>query len=147
MTAQTRSKSALKRFGIVNPSFAKPIVSRRISTGEELGILANISGAANLKNLTIHQEILKPGRRSSPPHYHSIKEEIVYVVSGNPSVCIDGKHRQLSPGEFVGFPASVPRFHMIANYHDMDAVLIVISVDSDADTVSFEPEEQLELLF
>jgi len=136
--------AALQKWGIVRPDASPKVVSRRLTTGEELGILANISGAANLEKLTIHQEILKPGRRSSPPHYHSAKEEIVYVVSGRPSVSLNGKERRLKPGEFVGFPASIRHYHMIKNDHHEDAVLVVISVDSGRDVVSYAPE-QLEL--
>ena len=138
------SKSLVKKWSIVRVSETEKSVSRRTSTGEELGILANISGAVNLKNLTLHQEILKPGRRSSPAHYHSIKEEIVYVVSGNPSVSINGKQKRLKAGEFVGFSASVRFYHMITNDSDSDAVLLVISSDHEEDIVSYQ-QEQLEL--
>lgn len=43
------------------------VISKRISTGELLGTLANISEALGIQNFFIHHEILPPGRRSSPP--------------------------------------------------------------------------------
>ncbi len=111
---------------IATPSEITHTVSKRLSTGELLGTLANISEAVGIKNLSIHHEILPPGRRSSPPHRHSVKEEFVYVLSGNPSLWLDGEIFRLFPGNAVGFPAGEMVYHAIANLSATDARLLVI---------------------
>ncbi len=112
---------------IATPSKLTHTISKRLSTGELLEMLADISEAVEIKNLSIHHEILPPGRRSSPPHRHSVKEEFVYVLSGNPSLWLDGEIFPLFPGNAVGFPAGEMAYHVIANLNTTDTWLLVIS--------------------
>ena len=99
--------------------------SKRVSSGEILGSLANLSQTTGLKDLFIHHEILLPNHRSSPPHKHSQKEEFVYVIKGAPSAWINGVVYDLFEGNAVGFPAGVE--HMIFNKSSLPSELIVIS--------------------
>ncbi len=99
--------------------------SIRVSTGEILGSLANLSQSTGLQDLSIHHEILPPGHRSSPPHCHSQKEELVYVLDGTPSAWIDGEFYTLRAGDTVGFPPGVA--HMIVNQSGSLATLLVVS--------------------
>jgi uncharacterized cupin superfamily protein len=114
--------------------------SKRLTTGELLGSLANLSQATGLTDLFVHHETLAPGHRSSPPHHHSQKEELVYVLEGTPSAWIDGEVKQLRPGDAVGFPAGVS--HMIFNRGSAAAKLIVVStLLHDQDTCTFVDDD------
>jgi uncharacterized cupin superfamily protein len=119
---------------IANPSELTHTISKRLSTGELLGTLANVSEAVRIKNLSIHHEILPPGHRSSPPHRHSVKEEFVYMLSGNPSMWLDGEIFPLFPGNVVGFPAGGLGYHAITNLNTTDTWLLVISTVEESDS-------------
>jgi uncharacterized cupin superfamily protein len=117
--------------------------SKRISTGEFLGKLADLSEATGLEKLCINHEILPPQHRSSPPHSHSDKEEFIYVLEGNPSVWINGKIIQLSPNEFIGFPPQKGLYHMIFNQSNVEAKMLVISTQQGEDDISYYFDDSL----
>lgn len=122
---------------VVAVSALPTLTSLRRSTGEVLGTLACISEPLNLQSVVIHHETLPSGHRSSPPHRHSLKEECVYVLDGNPSVWIDGEVRVLQAGDCVGFPPGSREYHMLFNSTDRDAKMLVIDTQREGDTVTF----------
>ena len=114
--------------------------SVRVTTGEILGSLANLSQATGLRDLFIQHEILKPGHRSSPAHEHSQKEEFVYVLRGTALVWIDGHWHTATSGSAISFPPLVP--HMVTNDSLQDVELLVISTTlHNKDTITFIPDE------
>jgi uncharacterized cupin superfamily protein len=70
-------------------------------TGEKYSLSANISEIFGLRDIFIHHEILPPGRKSSAPHAHSQREELVYVLSGSPTVHLRGKSSPLAPEDYL----------------------------------------------
>jgi uncharacterized cupin superfamily protein len=99
--------------------------------------MRNLSESSGLSNLQIYHETLLSGRRSSSPHYHTKRDELVYVLSGEPSVWLNGNIRQLSPKDFVAFKAGEDVFHMILNEREQMAELLVISDNVDGDEVIY----------
>ncbi len=87
---------------------------------------APLGKSTGLKNIGVHHEILKPGRRTSWPHAESAEEEFVYVVQGYPSAWINGRLYPLRPGDGVGFPAGTGVAHTFINNSKIDAVLLVV---------------------
>jgi uncharacterized cupin superfamily protein len=66
---------------------------------------------------------LPPGAESFAYHGHAFEEEWLYVLSGRGIALVDGKELELSPGDFLGFPApSVP--HLVANRSQADLVYL-----------------------
>ena len=79
-------------------------------TVEKLTLAKSLSDAFGLTRLLIHQEVLLPGRAPSGFHRHSEEEELFYVLSGQPSVCVGEEITDLAPGDVIGFkPASEPQ--------------------------------------
>jgi uncharacterized cupin superfamily protein len=114
--------------------------STRLTTGEVLGCLSDLSGSTGLEKLNIYLETLSPGHRSSPPHYHSDKEEFIFVIEGKPSLYIDGEIVILHPGDAVGFPVHAQKYHMISNNDTVESKILVVSITSKKDVVSYEKE-------
>ena len=112
-------------------------VSTIRSTGEPLGIMRDLSEVGRLDVLQIYHETLLAGRRSSSPHVHTKREEFVYVLSGRPSVWLNGVIRQLAPHEGVAFRPGDEVFHMILNETDQSAELLVISNNVEGDEVIY----------
>jgi uncharacterized cupin superfamily protein len=105
--------------------------SRIQRTGEILGLVAPL--ASNLKHLRVEHEVLPPGRRSSSPHAHTAREEVVFVLGGTPDLWVDGHLYPLRPGDVVSFPAATGIAHTLLNNSDRDAVLLVVATMPDED--------------
>lgn len=106
-------------------------------SGEALSIARSLSGFAGTKSLLVHQEILLPGRRASGAHFHSKKEEIFVVLSGRPSVWIDGELFRLEAGDFVGFNNEDRRARMLLNRSDEPAVILTVGTNPGDDEATF----------
>lgn len=112
---------------------------RRTSTGEALGRVADLSERLGLRHLRVHHEVLLPGRRSSPAHHHSAREELVFVLAGAPSLDLAGEVRRLAPGCVVGLCAATGQPHHVFNDTDEPAELLVASATPGEDVVTFGP--------
>ncbi|KAF8517742.1 RmlC-like cupin domain-containing protein [Hysterangium stoloniferum] len=65
-------------------------------------------------------EVPPPGARSSEPHAHSLEDELVYIVSGNGIVWINGHVEQVREGDAVGFPGGTGIAHNFINDSNTD---------------------------
>ena len=112
-----------------------PTVVRRTSrTGEPLGVVAHLSASSGLKRLRIEHEVLAPGRRSSSPHTHTTREEMVYVLRGTPDLWLDGVLHRMTQGDYAAFVPGGSVAHAIVNNSDSRVELLVIATASDDDT-------------
>lgn len=107
------------------------------STGEKLSLVRSLSGFAGIDSLLVHQEVIPPGRRTASAHYHSVKEEVFLVLSGTPSVWIEGEVTPLETGDFVGFSAQEPKAHMLLNLSEEPAVVLTIGTNPPDDKITF----------
>ncbi len=121
--------------GKVDNLEARELITRK--TGERLSFARSLSDFAGIGTLLVHQEVILPGRRTAATHYHSTKEEIFLVLSGTPSVWIEGEVTQLGPGDFVGFNAEEPKAHMLLNLSDAPAAVLTIGTNPLDDEVTF----------
>ena len=62
--------------------------------------------------------VFAPGFPGPPVHLHAHQEESYHVLSGVLDVFLDGRWRELRPGESLTVPAGVP--HTIRNLHDIE---------------------------
>ena len=115
----------------------KPFELTASTTGEKLSTARSLSDFVGVTSLLVHQEVILPGRRTASAHYHSSKEEIFLVLSGTPSVWIEGEVKRLAPGNFVGFNAQEPRAHMLLNLSDEPAVVLTIGTNPPDDQITF----------
>lgn len=106
-------------------------------TGEKLSLAKSLSDAFGLTQLLIHQEVLLPGRRASGFHRHSEKEELFYVLSGTPSVCVGDEMTDLEPGDVIGFKPSPKQPHMMLNCSQEPAVILTIGTNPETDVTTY----------
>jgi uncharacterized cupin superfamily protein/RimJ/RimL family protein N-acetyltransferase len=109
------------------------------SHGRDLG------RAAGSRRIGAWRERLAPGHRTAFTHAHLREEELVFVLSGHPSVrWIDpgqpAREEVLDPGDFAAFPAGTGIAHAFVNRSHDDAVLLVIGERDPADRVAY-PED------
>ncbi|MEO5928272.1 MAG: cupin domain-containing protein [Patescibacteria group bacterium] len=109
----------------------------RVATGETLGTMADISEKAGLQHLRFHYEVLSPGRRSSPLHRHTKREEVVYVLEGTPTLCQGNEKMVLQPTDVAIFRPSENMMHSIVNESEMDVRMLVASATDGEDEVIY----------
>jgi len=59
-------------------------------------------------------------------HYHTVQDEFVLVLQGNPTVVIGGEEHQLVPGDCVGFKAGTGIAHQLVNRTQANVTYIEI---------------------
>jgi uncharacterized cupin superfamily protein len=66
------------------------------------GCRAAASGALNapfeLTNFGVNRTTLAPGRVSALLHAHTVQDEFIYVLAGNPTLVTDNGEQRLEPG-------------------------------------------------
>lgn len=92
---------------------------------ELLSIGAPVGKTLGLKKIGVHIETIPPGRRTSWPHAEKDEEEFVFVVSGTPTIWVDGKVYELAFGDFIAFPSGTGIAHTFLNNSKKNVVLLV----------------------
>ena len=85
-----------------------------------------LGDAVGLTDFGVNLVRLTPGKWSSQRHWHTVEDELVYVLEGE-VVCVedDGDH-VLKAGDCVAWKAGVANGHCLQNRGDRDAVYLEI---------------------
>jgi len=78
-----------------------------------------------LQSFGVNHTTLAPGAESALLHIHSKADELIYVLSGHPTLVTGEEEIQLAPGMACGFPAA-GWAHQIVNRTDQDVVILEI---------------------
>lgn len=124
----------------IEDHYPHPFDAERLTFGRELG------RAAGSRAIGVWEQRIPPGRRTSFTHAHLREEELIYVLSGAPTL------RWIPPGEapreialgrgdLVAFPAGTGIAHTVVNRTEEDALLLVIGERHAAERVAY-PEDQ-----
>ena len=70
---------------------------------------------------------LPPGETVCPYHAHLANEEMLIVLSGQPSVRTPSGWSELSPGDLASFPIGEAGLHQIANFSEKPARVLMLS--------------------
>ncbi len=111
------------------------LISKR--TGEKFSLSAMLSDIFGFRDVFVHHEIIPAGRRSSSPHAHTHREEMIYVLSGSPDVFLQGEMKTLVPGDFIGFLPGRENIHCVVNNTKEDVRLLVIASNPKTDEVIY----------
>jgi uncharacterized cupin superfamily protein len=103
---------------IFNPDWEAELPGLR---GERVGAAA---GGEKL-GATLYE--VDPGGRVSPLHIHHANEEMLFVVSGRPTLRTGEGERELEPGEVVGFPSGRRGAHQVLNHSGERARVLIVS--------------------
>lgn len=104
-------------------------------TGEVFSQSAVLSKLLGLRNLFIHHDVIAPGHRTSGTHFHTQREEVVYVVKGTLRARIGEREFDAHPGELIAFPPGALHAHHVMNVGSEDAEVLVFSTNEPNDRV------------
>jgi uncharacterized cupin superfamily protein len=98
-----------------------------------------------VKSFGVNHTRLAPGAMSALRHFHSLQDELVYVLEGRPTLITDEGARELEPGMCVGFAAGLPNAHQIVNRSDGDVVLLEVGDRTRGDVAEY-PDDDIALV-
>lgn len=105
--------------------------------GVAYSLSAVLSERLALRDLVVHHEIVPPGRQSSGTHFHSRREELMFVVRGKVTARCDGTDVVLGPGDIIAFGSGRENAHHLRNDSDADAHVLVVASNPEGDEVTY----------
>ncbi len=79
----------------------------------------------NTEQLFYSSELVRPGTRSSAPHYHRIKDEIIFVTTGELHAFEGDIATVLKSGDSICFRANSFKKHFLENRSKVDATFLL----------------------
>ena len=118
-------------------NYPQPFASR--VAGRQKQALGDVFG---LKNFGVNRTTLKPGAMSALRHWHGVQDELVYVLSGHPTLVTDAGETPLRPGMCMGFKGGDPDGHHLANRTKEDVVYLEVGDRLPGDSAEY-PDDDL----
>ncbi len=105
-------------------------------TGERFSLSAVMTDLVEHKGIFVRHEIIPSGRRTSAPHSHTAKEEMVVVLSGSIRAHLGEDTFDLNEGSFTTF---VPggSGHFLENVSEREATCLVICSKPNEDEILY----------
>lgn len=103
---------------------------------KKLSLSAVLSEQFNFKNIFITHEILSPGRQDSVPHFHSKKEELLFILEGNPTLHVGDQIFELVAGDFIGLQPCA-ELHYVENMTENIVKFLKICSNPQDDVVTY----------
>jgi uncharacterized cupin superfamily protein len=100
-----------------------------------------LSDPGGLSQFGAFIETLPPGSASGFRHWHAAEDEMVYVLSGTPTL-IEDAPIPLAPGDVACWPAGHPMAHRLENHGTAMAQYLVIGTRRADDTIHY-PDHDL----
>src|SRR5512134_1484232 len=94
-----------------------------------------------LANFGVNLTRLAPGAASSLRHAHTLQDEFVYVVEGNPVLVTNDGEEWLSPGMCVGFPHGTGNAHHLVNRTRADVLYLEVGDRTPGDSASYPDDD------
>ena len=89
-----------------------------------------LGDAFGLRNFGVNLTRLLPGGESALLHRHSVQDEFIYVLEGEPTLVTDAGETKLAPGMCAGFPAKGAA-HQLVNRTESIAHLGSSNIDNE----------------
>ncbi len=86
---------------------------------------------------------LPPGEAAYPFHFHYSDEELVFVLSGRPTLRTPAGTRTLEPGEVVRFPLGEEGAHQLSNPTDEEVRFLAVSTHGAPDIVVYPDSNKI----
>ena len=121
-------------------NYPEPFAS--MMAGREKRPLGDLFG---LKNFGVNLTRLAPKAVSSLRHAHTMQDEFVYVLQGQPTLHTDEGRTRLSPGMCAGFRAGTGNGHCLINETAEEVVYLEVGDRTPGDEGSY-PDDDLKAM-
>lgn len=100
-----------------------------------------LGAAFGLSNFGVNLTLLRPGGESALRHAHTLQDEFIYILQGEPTLVTDEGKTLLKPGMCAGFKAGNGNAHALINHTDQDVVYLEVGDRSAGDSVSYPDDD------
>lgn len=100
-----------------------------------------LGDAFGLTSFGVNHTTLAPGAWSALRHAHTVQDELVYVLEGNPTLVTSDGESLLAPGMCVGFKAGSGNAHHLVNHTDKDVVLLEMGDRNPGDAATYPDDD------
>jgi uncharacterized cupin superfamily protein len=90
--------------------------------------------AAGLTQFGVNLTRLPAGAWSSQRHWHTLEDELIYVLQGELWLVTDAGEELLGPGDCAAFKAGMRDGHHLQNRSAREALLLTVGARNDADS-------------
>ncbi|MEZ4295736.1 MAG: cupin domain-containing protein [Polyangiaceae bacterium] len=101
-----------------------------------------LGDACGLTKMGVNLVTLAPGAQSALRHWHTIEDELVYVLEGEVTLITNGGEQLLTAGMCAGFPAGARDGHHFVNRSSAPVQYLEIGNRIDGDN-AFYPDDDL----
>lgn len=101
-----------------------------------------LGDAAGLTKIGVNLATLMPGKESSMRHWHTLEDELIFVVEGEVVLRTEAGEQVLTAGMCAGFPAGKQDGHQLVNRSSAPARYLEISNRDPNDAAEY-PEVDL----
>ncbi|MFZ5468620.1 MAG: cupin domain-containing protein [Myxococcota bacterium] len=96
-----------------------------------------LADALGLTKFGVNLTTLPPGKESSMRHFHTLEDEMVFVLEGEVVLRTDEGEQVLTAGTCAGFPAGSKNGHQLVNRGDRPARYLEISNREPDDAAAY----------
>jgi uncharacterized cupin superfamily protein len=107
---------------------------------------ARVGRQAGTKRIGASVYELPPGQALCPYHWQAGNEEMIIVLSGEPSIRTPDGWRQLKAGDLVPFPRGPEGAHQVANRSDETTRVLMLSELNGPEIVVYPDSEKVGVL-
>ena len=118
-------------------NYPEPFTSRM--AGRDKKPLGDLFG---LSNFGVNLTRLAPGAVSALRHAHTLQDEFIYILEGEPVLVTDAGETPLRPGMCAGFAHGTGDGHQLANRGTADVVYLEVGDRTPGDRGSY-PDDDL----
>lgn len=90
----------------------------------------------------VNLETLEPGAQSALRHWHTLSDELIFMLEGELSLHTNEGEFRMSPGMCIGFKAGESNAHHLVNQGSLPARYLVIGSRVPGDT-AFYPDDDI----
>jgi uncharacterized cupin superfamily protein len=109
----------------------RPTWDAEVATGDAVLRAVRLAQHAGAQRLAANLYELDPGAMVSPLHFHHANEELLFVISGTPTLRRGpDDERVLEPGEIVAFPVGPAGTHQILNRSQARARVLICATNN-----------------
>jgi len=94
-----------------------------------------------LRNFGVNLTTLEPGAVSALRHAHSLQDEFIYILEGEPLLVTDAGETPLRPGMCAGFPAGTGDAHHLLNRTAHRVVYLEVGDRTRGDSATYPDDD------
>jgi uncharacterized cupin superfamily protein len=125
----------------IPPLIRKSIYPEPFASQVEGRVKHRIGDHFGLTNFGINLTRLAPGSVSALVHHHTKQDEFIYVVSGSPTLILDGRDYSLQAGDCCGFKAGTGVGHQLVNRSEAPVLYLEIGDRTAGDYAEYPNDD------